>query len=46
METFILVTGAALIFAGIVVYYKTVGNGKKRKSDFRDDGQLHMIYPK
>lgn len=35
----------AIVIAGRA-YYRALDNQAKKKHDFRDDGQLHLIYPK
>lgn len=45
LETLFLIVTAGIAGAAIMMYYKTLENSSQIDRNFRNDGQLHLIYP-
>lgn len=45
LEIVSMIVTIGIAVVAIKVYYKTLEESSRTRRDFRNDGQLHMIYP-
>ena len=45
LDTVIIVVAIGIVTAAVTMYYRTLEENSKTKRNFRNDGQLHILYP-